>query len=277
MIQDLTPAVHLRGPGMEPARDRYRTFLSLSGEGIARFELDRPLRAEAPEDEQVEHLLRHGRVAACNELFARFYGREAAQTQGLAMGELFPSEEPGRQQGIREFIRSGYRLVYAEEEHVQADGSSRWISGSALGALEDGCLHAFWLCLRDITDRKQGEADRERRGRILEAVAYSAARLLQPGSWRAHADLVLERLGLAAGVARVWLAELEEGPDGVRFLFRLAWGAPGVETRLDDPRILGDPATCVAPGMPQSAIRWRSVEEVVPLSGLAARILCRAV
>jgi PAS domain S-box-containing protein len=214
-----------------PAPDRYSTFLSLSGDGIARFELDRPLRVDAAEDEQVRHILEHSRVAECNELFAGFYGRGRAEMVGLAMGEFVPAQDPSRLQGIRQFIRSGYRMVYVEEEHPAGPGSSRWLGSSALGAAQDGLLHDFWLCLRDVTDRKRAEADRERRGRILEAVAFCAARLLQPGSWRMQADDVVARLGYAAETARAWIAEIEEPPgSATRMVFRSAWQAAGVES-----------------------------------------------
>jgi PAS domain S-box-containing protein len=223
----------------KPGSDRYHTFLSLSGDGVARFELDPPLVATAPEERQVTHILRHGRVAECNELFAGFYGRRApAEMFGLAMGDFVPESDPARLKGIREFVRARYRLVYVEEEHARPGAPSRWISASALGATKAGRLHEFWVCLREITERKQAELDRERRGRILEAVAFSAARLLRPGGWRAQVDGVLARLGEAAQVARSWIAEIGMEKDGSdRLDFRFSWGVPGEEMRLDDPRI----------------------------------------
>src|SRR5512136_1310508 len=161
-------------------------FVSLSGNGVARFELVPPLPVDAAEDEQVDHILRHSRVAECNELLARLYGRTTREMIGLAMEDFIPRDEPARHQGIREFIRGGYRLPYSEEEQTLSTGRSRWVGGSALGLAVDGRLHEFWLCLREITERKRAELDRERRGRILETVAFSAVRLLQPGPWQAR-------------------------------------------------------------------------------------------
>src|SRR5262245_32834362 len=65
---------------------RYSTFLSLTGDGIARFELDSPLEIYLPEEDQVRHLLVHARVAECNELFAGLYGRQHTEMMGLALG-----------------------------------------------------------------------------------------------------------------------------------------------------------------------------------------------
>ena len=220
--------------------DRYFTFLSLSGDAIGRFEIVPPLDAAAGEDEQMAHILAHARVTECNELFARFYGRGVAEMVGLAMGDFVPADDEARLHGIREFLRARFRLVYLEEEHVLAEGQSRWISASALGAVEAGRLHDFWVCLREISERKRAERDRERAGRILEAVAFSAARFLQPGSWRDQADEVLARLGQAAQVARVFLADKEDLPGGsTRLVFRAAWDAPEMASILDDPRVRG--------------------------------------
>src|SRR6266446_2983799 len=227
-------------PALEAWTDRYRTFLALTGDGIARFELDPPLRVDDPEDEQVERILKHSRIAECNEVFARMYGRDPGEMTGHTIGDFVPSDDPARLKGLREFIRSRYRLVYSEEAHALGEGSTRWISGSALGAVEDGLLRDYWLCLRDITERKRAEADRERGERVLQAVAFSAVRLLQTGTWRAQAQEVVGQLGQAAEAARLFIAEGRQEPDGSsRFEFRFWWAAPGHEVAPDDPRIKG--------------------------------------
>ena len=225
-------------PALEPWTQRYRTFLALTGDGIARFELDPPLCVDDPEDEQVERILKDSRIAECNQVFARLYGRDAAEMMGQLIGDFIPSDDPARLKGIREFIQARYRLVYSEEAHALDEGSTRWVGGSALGAIEEGFLHGYWLCIRDITERKRAEADRERGERILEAVAFSAARLLQAGTWREQAVEVLARLCGAAQAARAWIAENEPEPDGSsRFVFRFQWTIPGQGISLDDPRI----------------------------------------
>ncbi|HEY6547846.1 MAG TPA: PAS domain-containing protein, partial [Vicinamibacteria bacterium] len=223
-----------RAGGVLGADARYSTFLSLSGDGIARFEIDPPMRVAASEAEQVEHILRSSRVAECNDQFARFYGRATQDMAGAAMGEFVPSDDPARLRGIQEFIRACYRLESLEEEHAQTGAPPRWVSGSALGAPKDGLLREFWLCLRDISSRKRSELDRERRGRVLEALAFSSARLLQPGSWKDQAEEVLARLGEAAQAGRAWIAQQRDDADGAsHILYRFAWGAPGQEMQPD--------------------------------------------
>jgi PAS domain S-box-containing protein len=239
-VPPVAPAAESSAGGLPASDDRYRTFLALSGTGIARFQMDPPVETTASEDQQVDQIVRQGRIAECNEVFASLYDRQAADLVGCTLPEFVPVEDPRRVEGVRQFVRSGYRLVDGEEVHASEDGSPRWVSGSALGVVEGDRLLSYWLTLTDVTDRRRAELDRELRGRILEAVAFGAARLLAPGRWEQQADAVLARLGAAAEVVRVYLAEHVPGPgDDSRLVFRFAWGAPGHELDLDDATVRG--------------------------------------
>jgi PAS domain S-box-containing protein len=232
-------AVATARPAM-PSNDRYRTFLALSGTGIARFQMDPPVDVTGPVDQQVDEIVHRGHIAECNEAFARLYGHAADDLLGRSLPEFIPADDPRRLEGIRQFVRSGHRLVEGEEVHTLEDGSTRWVSGSALGVVEDGHLHSYWLTLTDVTTARRAEQDRERRGRILEAVAFGAARLLAPGRWEDHSNEVLARLGMAAEAARAYIAEsTEEGEGASRIVFQFAWGAPGIELSANDPRLRG--------------------------------------
>jgi PAS domain S-box-containing protein len=245
---DVPPLVTDAAPSARPeSDDRYRQFLALSGNAIARFTLDQPVNVGAPQEEQVAGIAQHSRIADCNELFAHIYDRDAAAMVGRLLPELMPQDDPERLEGIRQFVRAGYRLVDGEEVHRLEDGSSRWVNGSALGVIQEGRLLSYWLTLTDITARKQAEEDRERRGRILEAVAFGAAQLLVPGPWLTHIDLALERLGRAVDVSRIGITRNEVDPDhALRGVLLAEWTAP------DIPRLLGDPRI-------KKGIRWQDV------------------
>ena len=53
------------------SEERFRAFVDHFSEGIWHVEVDPPCSVRLPADEQVEHCLRHGRVADCNEADAR--------------------------------------------------------------------------------------------------------------------------------------------------------------------------------------------------------------
>src|SRR5258708_10591396 len=161
---------------------------------------------------------------------------------GRTVAGVIPEAE--RREAIGHFVASGYRLAHGDLAHMRADGTRRWMTANALGIVRGGRLHGYWITLHDVTERARMEAERERRDRILEAVAFGAARMLEPGPWPAHADAVLARLGRAADAARAWVAESLEDPDGSpRILFRFTWGVRGHEVAPDDPRIRGGIST----------------------------------
>src|SRR5262249_27245747 len=109
-----------------PAGDAlYRALLELSAEAIARFELEPPLRVDLPVEEQVAHILRHGRVAECNEAFARLYGSAAMEMMGRAVAEFIPADE--RREALHQFVAAGYRLADVDVSHVLADGPRPWL------------------------------------------------------------------------------------------------------------------------------------------------------
>ena len=118
------------------------------------------------------------------------------------------------------------------------DGGWRWVEGVVKNLLANPAVEALVVNYRDATERKEAEEQRERHARVLEAVAFVAARLLEPGSWQPRADQVLTRLGEAAGVARIHLAENVAEPDGsLRGMLRFTWTASGVPSLEEHPSI----------------------------------------
>jgi PAS domain S-box-containing protein len=195
-----------------------------------------PVRLSAAE--QTEHILRHARIAECNEAYARLYDRPVPEMTGRTVADVIPEAE--RRVAISRFVASGYRVAHAELAHEAEDGSTRWMAVNALGLVADGFLHGYWITLHDVSERKRMDEEKDRRDRFLEAVAFGAARLLEPGSWRSHAEAVLARLGCAADAARAWVVETVQDADGSRrIVFRFTWGVRGQEIAVDDPRLRG--------------------------------------
>ena len=81
-----------------------------------------------------------------------------------------------------------------------------------------------------------------RREAILEAVAYTAERLLLTPDWRQAADEVLARLGQATGVSRSYIMENTVGPEGrLTASVVFEWNAPGVEPQIGNPFVVDAP------------------------------------
>jgi PAS domain S-box-containing protein len=72
---------------------------------------------------------------------------------------------------------------------------------------------------------------------IMEAVVFAAERFLGGGDWQANLDLVLARLGEAAGVSRAYIFKQAE-LDGQTVVTRRAeWVGAGVRPQIDNPAL----------------------------------------
>jgi PAS domain S-box-containing protein len=213
---------------LRQSEHRYQTFQALSSEGIARLDLDEPLALERPEAEQLDHILRTARLAECNEAFVRMLRRPAGERLlGLALSELAAIAE--LKEGLRGFVRGGYRLVDSEAPRVRPDGITVWARASAIGIVEDGYLKAIWITQQDVTSRKQAEEDLHSRDRILEAVAFCSARFLHAGRWEDSVPEALARLGEAVNSSRAYILKNHQTPDGeLRASLWREWTAPGI-------------------------------------------------
>jgi PAS domain S-box-containing protein len=207
------------------SQERFSTFLGLTSEGIARFELD-PVPIDAPEDAQVARILGTAHLADCNEAFLRMSGRSpGAPASGLPFSQFAPEGELA--DTMRTFVRRGHAVHERESPRTGSDGELVWLSVSLVGVRENGRLAAFWVSQRDITAAKQADADLRKRGRILEAVASSSAHFLEPGRWESHAPEALAPLALALGVPYAFVFENfhEKGEPFCRLL--QGWAKPG--------------------------------------------------
>jgi PAS domain S-box-containing protein len=149
------------------SEERYRTFLALSGDGMARFELEEPLDVTAPLDEQVQHLLRHAYVRECNDAYAQQYGRQrAADLLGRALAEFRGRRSPD---ALRVFAEARYRVLDREDRARSARHAQ------ALGARErhgDRRGRAAGALLGHAARRHQAQA----RGRRVDATRRRASR-----------------------------------------------------------------------------------------------------
>ena len=75
------------------------------------------------------------------------------------------------------------------------------------------------------------------REEILSAVAFAATRFLDQDDWEASVREVLERLGTAANVSRVYLFELFSDAGVLRTSQRYEWAARGVTSELANPEL----------------------------------------
>jgi PAS domain S-box-containing protein len=82
-------------------------------------------------------------------------------------------------------------------------------------------------------------SDADRRGAILEAVAFAAHTFLAEPAWEERIDAVLERLGTAADASRAYVFETRADTDGLRHFQRAEWVGSGVRALIDEDWLQG--------------------------------------
>jgi PAS domain S-box-containing protein len=102
-----------------------------------------------------------------------------------------------------------------EYRMLAADGRYLWLRETVTVDLDDAGKVRLRGVIVDISRQKAIEAELVRRDAILEAVRFAGERLLAPaGSWGESVQAVLERLGRATDVSRVYIFENYTGSDG---------------------------------------------------------------
>ena len=163
---------------LRESEERYRAFIANSSEAIWRFELEQPIPANLPEEEQIERIFKYAYLAECNDAMARMYGYKTAdQIVGARIGDLLVRSDPRNIDQIRAFKRSGFNLTDVESREVDRDGNTKYFLNNLTGILETGAVVRAWGTQRDITGRKQAEKalreSEERLRRISEATQDS--------------------------------------------------------------------------------------------------------
>ena len=147
----------------------YRSFVAQSSEGIFREELDTPIAINRPEDELVEHILRHSYLAECNDAMGKMYGLATGQELlGKRLTEMLVVDDPRNVELTRDYIRSGFKVVDRVSHEVDAHGNRKVFRNSMTGIVEDGKLVRTWGIQRDVTQQTRLEEARSRAEKALK-------------------------------------------------------------------------------------------------------------
>lgn len=145
------------------SEERYRSFVQQSSEAIWRCELDQPVPVNLDEDAQIDAMYIHAYLAECNDSMARMYGFNSAdEIVGARLDDLMVRSDPDNVEYLKNFIRSGYRLVDAASHEVDRYGNSVYFLNNLIGIIESGHLVRAWGTQRDVSEQRRIEEDRER-------------------------------------------------------------------------------------------------------------------
>lgn len=113
---------------------------------------------------------------------------------------------------------------------ITRSGEQKWLSVNAAPLFDEaGQLYGAIASFRDITERKRAQENIRRREAILEAVGFTAERLLKTACWESGLELVLEHLGQALQASRAYFFENQVTEDGSPHAHpRDYWVVPGI-------------------------------------------------
>ena len=118
------------------------------------------------------------------------------------------------------------------------DGSWRWLMLADAKGPQDTLIGIG----TDITERKLAEEGLWSREAILEAVTFTAAKLLRSFDWEKSVNEVLQHLGQATRVSRVYIFENRFNEEGTLFASqRFEWVAAGTVPQIDNPDLQNIP------------------------------------
>jgi diguanylate cyclase (GGDEF)-like protein len=94
------------------------------------------------------------------------------------------------------------------------------------------------VSLHDVSPRKEAEQALVRREAIMSAINFAAERFLMETRWEHHIPAVLERIGRAADVSRVFVVMNYADAEGVVYSsLCYEWAAPDVSPHINDPAL----------------------------------------
>ncbi|HET6511901.1 MAG TPA: ATP-binding protein [Candidatus Kapabacteria bacterium] len=144
--------------GLVASRERYRSFLEQSSEGIWRFEFANPISLDQPMDQLIEKAYMTGYLAECNDAMAKMYGVGSVEDLiGKPLHEVLPADDPANQAMVGAFIESGFKLQDAETHEPDANGNIKIYLNNLVAQIENNAIVRVWGTQRDITAQRRAE------------------------------------------------------------------------------------------------------------------------
>jgi PAS domain S-box-containing protein len=198
-----------------------------------------------------------GSLTQSNAAYARLYALNQE-----TLGELYDKynvlqDEQAKRLGVMPFIKkafAGEEVVFPPYEYDGIDtlkaldfdnpiSRKCWVQTHGFPLKDkDGGVTSVVFLSEDITEQKRAEDALKQREAILEALAFAAERFLTEVNWEEEMDVILDHLGKATGVSRVYVFQNQAGLQGeILTSQRFEWCAPGILPEIDNPDLQNFP------------------------------------
>jgi len=183
------------------------------------------------------------RWAGAIQTVTGFTPEEFASTDIHAWEALIHPDDRAEALAQLERAQQEQRVYHVEYRFRRKDDTYVWIEDWGIFLCNAaGEIHRMIGAMRDITERKHAEAALRHREAILDAVAFAADQLFQTSDWQPNIHVILQRLGQATEVSRVYIFENHRDADGTLLTSqRYEWVAPGITPQIDNPNLQGVP------------------------------------
>ncbi|MBD2022802.1 PAS domain S-box protein, partial [Leptolyngbya sp. FACHB-36] len=195
-LEDITDRQQAQA-ALQAAERKYRSIFENAVEGIFQTTPD-------------------GRYLVANPMLAKIYGYASPEELIACVTnierQLYVDHE--RRQEFVRLVQETNAVWGFESQVYRKDGTIIWISESARTIRNEvGQLLGYEGTVKDITQRKQAEADLLQRDRLLQGVAAAMNHLLTNNDYDAAIHNALATLGQAVGVDRVYIYQTHPHPD----------------------------------------------------------------
>jgi PAS domain S-box-containing protein len=111
-----------------------------------------------------------GMIQSWNAAAERLFGYSAAEAVGRHISLVIPPERLAEEDEIIKSLEAGRRMEHFETERLRADGTRIWVSLTVSPVKDDeGNVIGASKMVRDITDRKVAEAERQKFAALVES------------------------------------------------------------------------------------------------------------
>jgi PAS domain S-box-containing protein len=149
-----------------------------------------------------------------NPAFARLYGYTVEELSGKPIMDVYAPQDRHKVAGwLKQAHETGH--ISYEAQHIRKDGRifPVLVDITAVKNQHGEVLYRV-VNVQDITERKRAQAEMERRDAILQAVVFAGENFMQKSvHWGKSIQVLLEKLGQAAGVTHVYIYEHPATPD----------------------------------------------------------------
>ena len=174
----------------------------------------------------------NNRVLYTNPLIEELLGRSEAETLGQPLN----------------YISKEYGEAIAASKHqseiIIGEGSQSRVFEiniapvSPQNTAKDQAGPDHMIVLHDITERKKTETALSRRETMMSAISLAAEQFLKESTWEHHIPGILEKIGQAANVSRIYIIMNSLDKDNYIYSsLSYEWSAPGVSPQINNPAL----------------------------------------